>query len=50
MSPADRTACEDTMRGWYAENWYTRPDPADRRLRSCEECALHAGVSALDLE
>ena len=30
MSPADRAACEDTMRGWYAESWYTRPDPADR--------------------
>ena len=30
MSPADRAACEDTMRGWYAETWYTRPDPADR--------------------
>ena len=30
MSPADRAACEGTMRGWYAENWYKRPDPADR--------------------
>ena len=30
MSPADRAACEDTMRGWYAETWYTRSDPADR--------------------
>ena len=30
MSPADRAACEGTMRGWYAETWYTRPDPADR--------------------
>ena len=30
MSPADRAACERTMRGWYSETWYTRPDPADR--------------------
>ena len=30
MSPADRAQCERTMRGWYAETWYTRPDPADR--------------------
>ena len=22
--------CERTMRGWYAETWYPRPDPADR--------------------
>ena len=30
MSPTDRAACERTMRGWYSETWYTRPDPADR--------------------
>ena len=30
MSRADREWCERTMRGWYAENWYSRPDPADR--------------------
>ena len=30
MGPADREQCESTMRGWYAETWYTRPDPADR--------------------
>ena len=30
MSAADRRACEDTMRGWYAETWYGRGDPADR--------------------
>lgn len=30
MSPADRAQCERTMRGWYAETWYPRPDPADR--------------------
>ena len=38
MSPADRAACERTMRGWYAETWYTRPDPADR----------YTGVAQLD--
>ena len=30
MTVADREACERTMRGWYAETWYSRPDPADR--------------------
>ncbi len=30
MSPADRRECEATMRGWYAETWYSRADPADR--------------------
>jgi len=30
MSPADRRECEATMRGWYAETWYRRADPADR--------------------
>ena len=30
MSPADRRECEATMRGWYGETWYARPDPADR--------------------
>ena len=30
MSPADRRECEGTMRGWYAETWYGRADPADR--------------------
>lgn len=30
MSEADRAQCERTMRGWYAETRYTRPDPADR--------------------
>ena len=30
MSEADRAQCERIMRGWYAETWYTRPDPADR--------------------
>ena len=29
MSPVDRAQCESTMRGWYAETWYRRPDPAD---------------------
>ena len=29
MSPADRRECETTMRGWYAETRYRRPDPAD---------------------
>ena len=29
MSPADRRECEATMRGWYGETWYARPDPAD---------------------
>ena len=29
MSAADRLACEATMRGWYGETWYSRPDPAD---------------------
>ena len=29
MSPADRKECERIMRGWYAETWYGRPDPAD---------------------
>ena len=31
MSAADRLECEATMRGWYGETWYSRPDPADRR-------------------
>ena len=30
MSAAERSECEDTMRGWYAETWYGRADPADR--------------------
>lgn len=30
MSAADRRTCEATMRGWYAETWYSRPDPGDR--------------------
>ena len=30
MGPADREQCEGTMRKWYAETWYTRPDPADQ--------------------
>ena len=30
MSAADRLECEATMRGWYGETWYSRPDPADR--------------------
>ena len=30
MSPVERAWCEGTMRGWYAETWYGRPDPADR--------------------
>jgi len=30
MTPADRAECELIMRGWYAETWYPRPDPADR--------------------
>ena len=30
MSRTDREWCERTMRGWYAETWYSRPDPADR--------------------
>ena len=30
MSPGDRRACETTLRGWYAETWYERADPADR--------------------
>ena len=30
MSPPDRAQCERTMRGWYAETRYRRPDPADR--------------------
>ena len=29
MGAADRRECERTMRGWYAETWYPRPDPAD---------------------
>ena len=29
MSPVDQHQCEATMRGWYAETWYSRPDPAD---------------------
>ena len=29
MGAADRRACERTMRAWYAETWYPRPDPAD---------------------
>ena len=24
MTPANRTECEHTMRGWYAETWYPR--------------------------
>ena len=27
MTPADRTECERTMRGWYAETWYPPPGP-----------------------
>ena len=30
MGPTDRAECERTMRGWYADAWYSRPDPADR--------------------
>lgn len=30
MSPAERRECEATMRGWYGETWYSRPDPANR--------------------
>ena len=30
MSPGERRECEATMRGWYGETWYSRPDPADR--------------------
>lgn len=30
MSPTDREECERVMHGWYAETWYSRPDPADR--------------------
>ena len=29
MGAADRRECERTMRAWYAETWYSRPDPAD---------------------
>ena len=29
MTPADRYECEATMRVWYGETWYRRPDPAD---------------------
>ena len=29
MSPTDRRECETTMRGWYGETGYRRPDPAD---------------------
>ena len=29
MGAADRRECGRTMRGWYAETWYPRPDPAD---------------------
>ena len=29
MSADDRLACEATMRAWYGETWYSRPDPAD---------------------
>ena len=30
MSAADRRECVATLRGWYGETWYSRPDPADR--------------------
>ena len=30
MGRADQAWCEKTMRGWYAETWYTRAAPADR--------------------
>ena len=29
MAPDDRRECQATMRGWYAETWYPRADPAD---------------------
>jgi len=29
MGAAGRKECERTMRAWYAETWYSRPDPAD---------------------
>ena len=29
MGAADGRECERTMRAWYAETWYPRPDPAD---------------------
>ena len=38
MSAADRLECEATMRGWYGETWYSRPDPAD----------LHEGEAQLE--
>ena len=30
MGREDQVWCEKTMRGWYAETWYTRADPADQ--------------------
>ena len=30
MSAADQRACEATIRGWYAQTWYSRPDSTDR--------------------
>ena len=30
MNSTERRECEKTMRRWYAETWYPRPDPADR--------------------
>ena len=42
MSPADRAQCERTMRGWYAETWYPRPDPADHHEGDAQLAYLRA--------
>ena len=51
MSEADRAQCERTLRGWYAETWYTRPDPAqwyegESRLESLRAKALRCRRAA----